>query len=75
MARMLGLFFGTATRNDPIKLEDPHPINKYADPQHSGNAGLDGFTVLARARPGKPSPPTGGQEGLAYFGQDEAWEQ
>jgi hypothetical protein len=74
---MLSIFTGDARRNDPIKLQDPHPIHTYNDAVHSGNAGLDGFTVLSRARPdrqGRP-PPVAGQEGPAYMGPAEDFEQ
>jgi hypothetical protein len=74
--RMLGAFFGApAKRNDPIKLEDPHPVHRLERRLDTGNAGLDGYTVLARAQPGSPSPPVKGQEGRAYMGPNEDWEQ
>ena len=76
--RSIGLFFGTARRNDPIKLEDPHPIADYGTKAlESGNAGLDGYTVLSRAHPdaqGTP-PPVKGVIGPAYFGPDQSFEQ
>lgn len=76
--RGLGFFFGTARRNDPIKLEDPHPIADYGTKSlESGNAGLDGFTVLSRANPnaqGNP-PPVKGVIGPVYQGPDQSFEQ
>ena len=49
--RMINVFLGSARRNDGIKLADPHPVPRYADSVHSGNAGLDGYTLLSRADP------------------------
>jgi len=75
--RGIGLFFGTAKRNDPVKLVDPHPILDYGDNVCSGNAGLDGFTVLSRAYPtaqGSP-PPVDGVIGPSYRGPDQSFEQ
>lgn len=76
--RGLGLFFGSARRNDPIKLEDPHPVADYGTKSlESGNAGLDGFTVLSRANPnaqGNP-PPVKGVVGPVYWGPDQSFEQ
>ena len=76
--RGLGLFFGSARRNDPIKLEDPHPIADYGTKAlESGNAGLDGFTALSKANPnaqGNP-PPVKGSLGPAYQGPSQDFEQ
>lgn len=74
--RMIGAFFGMpAKRNDPIKLEDPHPVTRYGKHLDTGNAPLDGYSVLARAQPGYPSGEVGGQEGRAYDGPADQWEQ
>ncbi len=75
---MRGLFFGgSAKRNDPIKLVDPHPIENYGDSVQTGNAGLDGFTALSKANPraqGSP-PPVSGVIGPVYEGPDQSFEQ
>jgi hypothetical protein len=75
--RMLSVFLGSHRRNDPIKLEDPHPIHNYGDPTHSGNAGLDGYSLLSRADPANQgrAPAVKGSEGPAYMGPAEDWEQ
>jgi hypothetical protein len=76
--RGLGLFFGTARRNDPLKLVDPRPIADYGtNDLTTGDAGKDGYTVLSRARPdaqGNP-PPVSGQIGPSYRGPDQSFEQ
>jgi hypothetical protein len=73
---MRGLFFGNAKRNDPVKLVDPRPVEKYGD-DVTGDAARDGFTVLSKANPraqGSP-PPVPGVIGPAYFGPDQSFEQ
>lgn len=71
-------FFGTHRRNDPIKLEDPHPVLETGTSSiESGNVALDGYEVLSRARPdaqGNP-PPVKGTVGPAYQGPDQSFEQ
>ena len=74
---MPGLFFGRCSRNDPIKLVDPHPVKDLGDDCCTGNAGLDGFSVLSRAYPsaqGSP-PPVDGVIGPTYRGPDSSFEQ
>jgi hypothetical protein len=75
--RGLGIFFGRSTRNDPIKLVDPHPIKEYGDDVCTGNAGRDGFTVLSRARADAQgiAPPVNGVVGQSYQGPSSDWEQ
>lgn len=75
--RMLGMFLGNVRRNVPIRLQDPHPIHKLDDAVHSGNAGLDGFTVLSRAEPDRQgrAPAVDGSYGPEYMGPAEDWEQ
>lgn len=76
--RGIGLFFGSSRRNDPVKLVDPHPIADYGTKDlESGNAGLDGYTVLSRARAdaqGCP-PPVAGTVGPVYWGPSQDFEQ
>jgi hypothetical protein len=78
--RMRGITFfgGSRRRNDPVRLEDPHPIPNYGTHSlESGNAGLDGFTTLSRADPnaqGNP-PPVKGTVGPTYRGPDNSFEQ
>lgn len=76
--RGLGMFFGSNRRNDPVKLENPHPKTDYGTSSlESGNAGLDGYTVLSRANPnaqGNP-PPVKGVVGPVYRGPDQSFEQ
>ena len=77
MARMVNLFYGRVSRNDPIRLEDPHPILNYGDDQHSGNASVDGYSVLSRAQPDNQgrAPMVAGAIGQAYQGPANDWEQ
>lgn len=73
----LGLFFGNAKRNENYVLEDPRPIPRQDNTIHSGNAGLDGYTVLSRADPdaqGSP-PPVEGTLGRTHRGPDQSFEQ
>lgn len=76
--RGIGMFFGTSKRNQPVKLTDPHPIADYGTKAlESGNAGLDGYTVLSKANPnaqGNP-PPVKGVDGPVYWGPDQSFEQ
>lgn len=76
--RGLGLFLGVARRNDPVKLENPHPVTDYGIKSlESGDAGRDGYTVLSKASPnaqGNP-PPVKGVVGPAYQGPDQSFEQ
>ena len=75
--RSLGFFFGTAKRNDPLKLEDPRPLTDYGDDILTGDAGKDGYSVLSKASAqaqGSP-PPVPGTIGPAYNGPDNSWEQ
>jgi hypothetical protein len=74
----IGLFFGAARRNDPVRLENPRPLpDTGRSAIESGNAALDGFTVLSRAQPdaqGNP-PPVAGTLGQAHQGPDNSFEQ
>lgn len=75
--RGLSLFFGSHRRNDPVKLSDPHPVTDYGNDLESGDAGRDGFTVLARANPDAQGrmPPVSGATGPAYQGPDSSFEE
>lgn len=73
-----GFYFGSARRNQPVQLENPHPVADHGRASiESGNAGLDGFSVLSRANPdaqGSP-PPVKGVVGPVYMGPDNSFEQ
>jgi hypothetical protein len=76
---MRGLFgFGGGRRNDPVRLENPRPVESHGRSSiESGNAGLDGYTVLSRADPcaqGNP-PAVKGTVGPTYRGPDMSFEQ
>lgn len=76
--RFQGLFYGSNRRNDPVKLEDPHPIPDYGIKSlETGDAGKDGYTVLSKARPDAQgyAPPVRGVVGPAYQGPAQDWEQ
>lgn len=72
-----GLFFGSAKRNDPVKLVDPRPLPIFTDDAKESDAAHDGYSVLSRANPqaqGSP-PPVSGVIGPAYQGPDQSFEQ
>lgn len=76
---MRGMFlFGRRdSRNDPIRLEDPRPIERYSDDLETGDAGRDGMTVLSKADPqaqGSP-PPVNGVVGRSFRGPDQSFEE
>jgi hypothetical protein len=74
--RGFGLFFGASRRNDPVKLENPRPDER-PHRLDTGNAGLDGYTVISRAdanAQGNP-PPVKGVVGPSYQGPDQSFEQ
>lgn len=75
---MRGFFFGSARRNDPIRMHNPRPVTDYGKQSiESGDAAKDGFTVLSRANPdaqGSP-PPVSGVEGPVHRGPDQSFEQ
>lgn len=75
---MRGLFlFGRHTRNDPVRLVDPRPVEIYPNDLDTGDAGRDGMTVISKASPdaqGSP-PPVNGVIGPAYQGPDNSFEQ
>lgn len=76
---MHGLFLlgSRDSRNDPIKLADPRPLEVYRDDLETGNAGRDGFTILSKASPtmqGEP-PSVPGAIGRAYRGPSQDFEQ
>lgn len=75
--RGLSLFFGSHRRNDPIWLNDPHPVTNYGNDLEHGDAGRDGCTVLSRANPDRQgtAPSVPGVIGPAYQGPADDWEQ
>lgn len=71
-------FFGMSPRrNEPVELNDPHPIARLDDDQYSGNRFLDGYTRLSRADPNRQGapPPVDGNLGPAPQGPDNSFEQ
>lgn len=76
---MRGLFLlgHRHTRNDPVRVVDPRPIEDLGNDVYSGDAAKDGYTVLSRANPdaqGSP-PPVNGVVGPVYEGPDQSFEQ
>jgi hypothetical protein len=71
-------YFGGHRRNDPIKLENPHPVFDYGSSDvYSGDVGKDGYERLSLANPnaqGNP-PPVKGTVGQVYQGPDQSFEQ
>lgn len=75
--RGLGFFLGgIARRNDPVKLTPGNPPERHYRLE-TGNAGLDGYTVLSTADPEQAGRmgPIPGTEGYAYQGPDQSFEQ
>lgn len=74
--RILGIWGGR--RNDPVLLEDPHPIPDYGTKDlHSGSVPHDGYERLSIADPhrqGRP-PAVKGTVGPVPRGPDESFEQ
>jgi hypothetical protein len=55
---MLGIFFGRAARNDPLRVQEKNPRPRYPDATHPGNVPLAGYKVLSQASPeNQGSPP------------------
>lgn len=74
MAFFMGFPFGEAKRNQPVDLKPANPLPPNKHRADSGDAGLDGYTVLSRANPVTGvRPPTGGHPD--YWGPNEAQEQ
>jgi len=73
--RGFGFFLGER-RNAPIRLANPRPEERRYIAE-TGNAALDGYTVLSRANPeaqGNP-PPVPGVIGPVFLGPDQSFEQ
>lgn len=74
MGAFMGFPFGEAKRNQPVDLKPANPLPPNAKRSDSGNAGLDGYTVLSRAsRETGVRPAIGGHPD--YWGPNEAQEQ
>ncbi len=70
--------FGRPRRNEPVELDDPHPIENYGTADyHSGKPFLDGYTLLSRADPNQAGtpPPVEGTKGVVPQGPDTSFEQ
>jgi hypothetical protein len=48
--RALAFWLGSGRRSDPIKVDDPHPIDRYDDPQHTGSPPRDGYSLPSKGR-------------------------
>jgi hypothetical protein len=75
--RGLGLFFGSNKRNEPVGLDDPHPVARFDNAVHTGSPAHDGYTRLSIADPtrqGSP-PPAPGTGAPCYQGPDQSFEQ
>jgi hypothetical protein len=77
----IGMFFGTAKRNDPQIARDLHPIKQidpgYPDTMETGSFAHDGYLVLSKAVPGNEGnpPDVPGTIGRAHQGPDETFER
>ena len=75
--RGFGFLFGSAKRNDPIRVVNPSPLPRYENELETGDAGRDGMTILSKAYPtmqGNP-PSVPGVIGRVHRGPDESFEQ
>lgn len=74
MTAFMGFPFGEAKRNQPVEIEPANPLPPNKKSSNTGDAGLDGYTCLARAdRITGQRPPTGGDP--EYWGPNQAQEQ
>lgn len=76
--RGFGLFIGGLQgRNVNLLLDDPHPVPRYPDCQHTGNAALDGYTRIDRADPKMQGHEDiiDGVVGVVPRGPDQSFEQ
>lgn len=72
MRGLFGFYSGGSWRNKLVKLEDPHPVADHGQRLDTGNAGLDGYTVMNRTAPDAPGypPVVKGVVGNVYPGPD-----
>jgi hypothetical protein len=61
-------------RVNPVRLQDPRPVERQQDLGCTGDAGKDGYSVLVRSRPGDPPGLTNGQE-HNHQSPSWSWEQ
>lgn len=74
MTAFMGFPFGEARRNQPVELDQANPLPTNKKSSNTGDAGCDGYTVLARAnRMTGVRPPTGGDP--EYWGPHQDQEQ
>ena len=76
--RGFGFYYGSAKRNQPVKLSDPQPVPDHGRTAiESGDAGRDGFTVLSRAEKDcqGQAPVVAGDLGPVYLGPSQDFEQ
>lgn len=74
MRGFMGFPFGEAKRNQPVDLQPANPLPSNKMSSNSGDAGLDGYSVLSRAdRRTGLRPATGGTPD--YWGPHQDQEQ
>lgn len=74
MPYFMGLPFGEAKRNQPVDLKPANPLPPNKMCSATGDAGLDGYSVLSRAsRITGERPSTGGTPD--YWGPHQTQEQ
>lgn len=74
LGRLLGF---PARRNDPIELDDPHPVPRYEDEVFTGSVAHDGYERLSIADPNRAGNPPAvkGTVGPVPRGPDDSFEQ
>lgn len=74
MSAFMGFPFGEAKRNQPVDLPPANPLPPNRMSSDTGDAGLDGYSVLSRAsRATGVRPATGGTPD--YWGPHQSQEQ
>lgn len=75
MGCFMGFPFGEAKRNQPVDLKPCNPLPQNKMSSDSGNAGLDGYSVLSRASRYSGQRPAIGDPHPDYWGPRQTEEQ
>lgn len=75
MGYFMGLPFGEAKRNQPVNLKQCNPLPQNKMRQDTGDAGLDGYSVLSRASRATGQRPSIGDPTPDYWGPRQTEER
>lgn len=75
MGYFMGYPFGETKRNQPVDLKPCNPLPPNKMRQDTGNAGLDGYSVLSRADRMTGQRPATGDAHPDYWGPRQTEEQ